>query len=165
MIREQYPYQNGWSKRWFTPKHHGPGLRYEVAVSILNGDIVWINGPFLPGLVNDLQIFRDKGLKDMLDENERVEVDDGYSGEDPESCKTRSGPVHPAAFRPIRNTVRARHETVNAHLKNFRILCVPFCSEVEKHWIVFHAVAVIVQLGLKENPLFNVADIYDDYWV
>jgi hypothetical protein len=54
---------------------------------------------------------------------------------------------------------------VNIYLKNFRVLCVPFCSDVEKHWIVFHVVVVTVQLGLKENPLFNVADMYDDYWV
>jgi hypothetical protein len=163
MIREQYPYVRGWSNRWFSPKFHGPALRYEIALSILGGDIVWINGPFLPGLINDVGIFKDKGLKDELDENERVEADDGYIGQDPQFVRSRSGPVHPPLFRPMRNTVRARHETVNARIKNFRILCVPFRSSINKHWIAFEAVVVIVQLGLKENPLFTVADIYKDY--
>ena len=45
-----------WSK-WMSFKFKGPGLRYEVGVSIESGDIVWINGPFMPGMFNDLQIF------------------------------------------------------------------------------------------------------------
>lgn len=33
------------SKIWYSHKFKGPGLRYEVAVSILTGDIVWLHGP------------------------------------------------------------------------------------------------------------------------
>ena len=34
------------SPAWFSHKFHGPGLRYEVGISISSGYIVWINGPF-----------------------------------------------------------------------------------------------------------------------
>ena len=39
-ITEPYPYERVWSKRWFTPKFKGPGVRYEVAICILTGEIV-----------------------------------------------------------------------------------------------------------------------------
>ena len=29
-IEEPYPYEREWSRRWFSPKFKGPGLRYEV---------------------------------------------------------------------------------------------------------------------------------------
>ena len=54
------------------------------------GDIVWLMGPFAAGDWNDVTIFR-FALKDLLDDNERVEADDGYVGECPRKVKTRTG--------------------------------------------------------------------------
>ena len=93
-ISEPYPFQKGWSEKWFSPKFKGPGVRYEVGLSIFNGDIVWVNGPFPCGLFPDLKIFMECGMKDNLDNGERVEADDGYAGADPEFTKTRSGIFH-----------------------------------------------------------------------
>jgi len=59
------------------------GLRYEVALALSSNHIVWINGPFLPGDWVDIAIIFRQGLVDKLDENERVEADDGYRGEAP----------------------------------------------------------------------------------
>lgn len=41
-IYERHPFWSG----WFSHKFKGPGVRYEVAVCIKTGDVVWINGPF-----------------------------------------------------------------------------------------------------------------------
>ena len=60
------------SKKWYSHKFRGPGLRYEVAVGIQSGHIVWTNGPF-PAGVPDIVIFR-YSLKNKLVEGERVEV-------------------------------------------------------------------------------------------
>eukprot|EP00957_Ditylum_brightwellii_P205159 15342602-Ditylum_brightwellii.AAC.1 len=62
------------------------------------------------------------GLKQQLGDKERVEADDGYSGDDPSHVKTRSGVYHPEGGRSIRNTVRARHETVNKRMNQFGAL-------------------------------------------
>ena len=83
MIVEPFPYESVWSKRWFSPKFKGPGLRYEVGISILYGDIIWINGPFPCSQWPDIKIFLKGGLKDNLDPGERVEADDGYISADP----------------------------------------------------------------------------------
>lgn len=45
------------NKSLYSFKFRGPALRYEIAVSLLSNDIVWINGPFCPGDWNDLAIF------------------------------------------------------------------------------------------------------------
>lgn len=68
---------SSFSPRWFSYKLNGPRLRYEVAISINGGRIVWGNGPFKQGEMKDLQIFR-KDLKHELDEKEMVCTNDGY---------------------------------------------------------------------------------------
>ena len=69
-----YEPRNPFSKSWFTQKRKTAGLRYEVAVCIQTGDIVWINGPFKCGVWNDLMIFR-RDLKWKLAPGEMVETD------------------------------------------------------------------------------------------
>jgi hypothetical protein len=42
---------------WFSHKFKGPGVQYKVALNIMMGDIVWINGPFPCGCYADITIF------------------------------------------------------------------------------------------------------------
>ena len=73
-------------KKFYSFKFKKSALRYEVALCILTGDIVWINGPYEPGVWNDIAIFRD-GIMHHLEDGERVEADDGYLGEAPKYVK------------------------------------------------------------------------------
>ena len=107
MINEPGPFLKSQSKIWYTEKHHCAGLVYEVAVSILGGDICWINGPFPAGGYNDWKIFNEFGLKSNLEIGERVEADDGYFGGDPEFTKTRSSAFVSEGARDMRNRIRA----------------------------------------------------------
>ncbi len=145
-------------KGWYSHKFKSAGVRYEVAISIQSGDIVWIHGPFPCGKFPDLTIFR-MGLKRMLQPTgERAEADGGYRGEPltielpDESCF--SGP----AQKQLKKKVRSRHETVNARFKRFKILNEKFRHEVKKHKAVFNAIAVITQLEIESGlkPLFHV---------
>ena len=72
-------------------KHKYAGLCYEIAMCIKTSNIVWINGPFLPGDNPDIQVFR-QGLIDMLEEGEQVEADNGYIGEAPTYVKCPASP-------------------------------------------------------------------------
>ena len=65
--------------KWFSHKFRGPGLRYEVAINIQTGNIIWSHGPFPPGADTDLAIFL-QGLALKLEPGERVEADKGYRG-------------------------------------------------------------------------------------
>jgi hypothetical protein len=51
-----------------------PTLRYELCVSILGGDLVWIQGHYPVGKYNDIKIFK-KVLRHFLDPGEQVEAD------------------------------------------------------------------------------------------
>ena len=63
----------------YSKKHNGPGIKYEVGICIRTGLIVWINGPFKAGEMNDLQVFESM-LEGLLYEWEFVEVDSRYRG-------------------------------------------------------------------------------------
>ena len=73
-------------KAFFSHKFKKYGLRYEVGLCILTGDTIWFHSPFPCGRYNDIMIFR-HALKDFLEENERVDADDGYLGEAPLKVK------------------------------------------------------------------------------
>ena len=72
-------------------------MHYKVALCILTGSIIWINGPYECGLWSDISIFRNS-LKSHLAPNERVEADDGYVGEHPQCCKS---PVAPQIWKRL----------------------------------------------------------------
>ena len=134
---------------WFSHKFKGPGLRYEVALCIRTGHIVWINGPFPCGQWPDLKTFRSNLMK-RLGKNEKVIADDGHRGE-------LNHIQTPSEENDILQTTRSRHETVNKRFKQWSILHRVFRHELGKHQSAFGAVAVITQLALEnEEPLFPV---------
>ena len=163
-ICEPYPYDSAWSKKWSSHKFKmKPAVRYEIAICILTGEICWINGPWPCGQFNDWKIFNECGLRTFLEPDERVEADAGYSHGDPEVCKTPNGVFHPEKKKNIRNRVRARQETVNARLKNWKILCERYRHKLEHHSDIVRAIAVITQIEIKyfNRPLFSTAE-YED---
>ena len=80
----------GYSKPSWTYKFKKSGVRYEVGLCILTGDICWWNGPKEPGIWNDGMIFKD-ALVSMLEYGERCETDGGYWGSAPEFIKCPKG--------------------------------------------------------------------------
>lgn len=138
------------SRAWFSYKLRSAGLRYEVGISIESADIVWVSGPFQCGTMNDLSIFR-QGMKLQLDDGERVIADSGYRDTScitPDEAYLLPGRIH--------SRLRARHETVNARLKDFNVLFKRFRHDVAFHGPCFHAVANVTQLMLSTKPLFHV---------
>ena len=151
----------------YSAKLAGPGLKYEVAICIITGKMVWINGPFKAS-VHDLTIFRE-GLLTYLFPEEAVEVDKGYRG--PDSAKTPD--VGAINERKMKSDARSQHEAMNGRLKQFHVLTTHFRhmkpnveGMMEKHGLCFFAVAVITQLKyLAGDRVFNNGVVYDvDYF-
>merc|ERR1712156_688835 len=109
------------------------------------------------------QIFLTKGLKDMLEENERVECDGIYIGADPQYCKSKYGPTHSLSGRQVRNTVRARHETGNGRLKTiWNAISTVNRHGILKHGTIFLSIACITQIAIEcGERLFHVHDYND----
>ena len=157
----------------FKCQEHGPAfsshkyakksaLRYEVGICIKTGDIVWLMGPFAAGDWPDINIFR-FALKGLLEENERVEADDGYVGEDPSHVKTPASGYHDQDERllRVRSIVRQRHETANKRFKDWGILKKRWEYDIGLHGACMRAVVVLTQLSIESGkPLFQVQ--YDD---
>ena len=141
--------------RLFSHKFHAAGLRYETGVSIQSGDLIWINGPFAPGLWPDLEIFR-SSLMGELQDDERVEADRGYRGE-PLKIDAPDDMIDGELQRLCKSTVRARHETIHSRMRRWSILGHVFRHAIQKHEVVFRAVAVLTQLGISSGDrLFHV---------
>ena len=130
-------------------------LRYELGVSILGGDLVWIQGPYPMGKFTDITIFN-KVLRHFLDPGERVEADEGYVGH-PDKIVCPTNPGYSDERRAMSARARARHETLNGRLKNWGILRQVFQHRIQLHGTVFPACAVVTQVGiLIEESLFDV---------
>ena len=83
-------------------------LRYEPGVSILGGDLVWIQGPYPAGKFTNITIFN-KVLHHFLDPGERVEVDEGYTGH-PNKIVCPTNPGYSSQRRAMLARARARHK-------------------------------------------------------
>jgi hypothetical protein len=65
----------------YSHKFNQAGLGYELAISLFDNALVWINGPFL-GSKHDVTIFRENGgLKGKTPFGKRGIADKGYRGE------------------------------------------------------------------------------------
>lgn len=76
------------SVKWCSTKHNSAGLVYELALSVYDSILVWMNGPF-QAATHDVTVFRNPGgLKSMMPPGKRGIGDRGYTGE-PEYLSTR----------------------------------------------------------------------------
>ena len=134
-------------------------LRYELAVDIRGGNLVWIQGPYPAGKWPDIKI-SNAVLANFLKRYEQVETDDGYCGH-PNKVKCPLNDIAPAEKLEMQACVRARHETINGRLKNWGILSQVFRHDIRRHGEVFWACAVHTQLTIDQGePLFS--DEYED---
>lgn len=157
------PVNQKFDPTFYSHKFKDSGVRYEVGLCIRTGWIVWISGPYPCGSWSDLTIFR-HDLKNQLLQNELVEADQGYRGDEkalePNICFTQWQ-------YDMKFILRARHEHVNQRLKTFAVLQNCFRhrlsqNDLNKHRICFNVAAVITQLNIQtHSPLAQV--FYQEY--
>ncbi len=130
-----------------------------MALNIQNGWIVWINGPFPAGLYSDCRITVECGLLDNLRHGEKIIVDRGYPGHN--DVFVRPGGPN-ALYAQMKKDSRARHETINWMFKEWSILNNRFRYAVQKHGLVFGAIANIVQLCIEQDARRPFMVYYND---
>lgn len=141
--------------KYYSHKFKQSGLNYELGISVFENKLVWMKGPFKAGKP-DINVFREKGLKDKIPVGKRAIADKGYRGE---IGKTSTPNTHDQKdLAKFKSRARARHESFNGRrIKNCACLDVRFRHGVKKHQTVFEAVCVIVQYQLENgSPLFEV---------
>ena len=113
-----------------------------MGICIQTSEIVWTNGPYPCGSWPDLRIARNEIIF-LLDENEKILADGGYA-DGGQFFETPTG--YNNEDQRMKQRARARHETINGRLKNWKILREPFRHGVEKHCNVFLAVINITHM-------------------
>jgi len=159
-VREICPFVKEINRKWCSHKSKSAGVRYEIAVCVRTGDIVWSNGPFKCS-VPDITIFRSK-LKRHLDPGEMVIADRGHRGE---ACIYTPDDAISEEHKIAMGVARARHETINGRLKQWNCLGHRWRHDRDKHHIAFRAVVAITQIEMDngERPSQVQYDDVDEF--
>ena len=96
-------------------------------------------------------------MKNMLENGEQAEADDGYCGEpkfiDLPNKMLGSDPKQ----KRLKAIVRSRHESCNCWFKQWNSLKNTYKNDLANHGYLFRAIAVITQISLRnKEPLFPV---------
>jgi hypothetical protein len=163
--------QNGtYSKnpKYYSHKFNQSALCYEVAISVFDNQVVWVNGPFRGGK-GDREIFRKpeegdddepdlnrKALQEMIVDGKKVIADAAYQAKDLTMITTvRDG--HSKETAKFISRAKVRQEHFNAKLKNFNILSETFRHGIHKHQTCFEACLVLCTYQIERSaPLFDV---------
>ena len=125
--------------------------RFEVVTSVSTGYICRIAGPYRAGSYVDITIFRIGGLKKLLlNCGEKTEADLGYRGEPDVIELPHEG--RPEQFFE-KAAVRSRHENVNAKIKKWQCMNVPFRHDINLHGVFFRAVCTVIQLQMNRGEI------------
>ena len=138
---------------YFSHKHGGAGVDYEIAISIFEPRVLWINGPY-PSGIGDREIFKNR-LRAMIPRGHIALMDRGYRGGG--KCVSTVNGLDSDELNEFKTRALARHENFNSRLKRYAILRERFRCQHNKHGVVFTAVACICQLEMIHgSPLFDV---------
>ncbi|PRP74208.1 hypothetical protein PROFUN_16293 [Planoprotostelium fungivorum] len=158
----QSPMSEGWEsqKMWYSGKHGIHCLKYEVAVRIIDGQIVWVNGS-VPGSMHDSLLCTLGGIEDGLLENEGVLGDSAY--------QSAARPWAIASFKTPRggelipeqrnfNKYVGRHRVIVKQVKEFAILTHPFRTEdYQLHELAFQAIVKLHNYNIVRFPMIAIA--------
>lgn len=136
-------------RKWFSHKFSGPGIKYEIGISIRTGNIVWKHGGYPCGKFPDLQLAREAYIYSVR-AGEKTMADKGYNDRNYFILKTDENKI-------LHRRIMARHETVNKRIRQFNVLKHPFRNNIQKHPLVFHAVVNITELMIENGEaLFSI---------
>lgn len=161
--------------KWYSHKHNGPGLSYEVCVDTVKERIIWAEGPY-PAATHDITIFRGGKVKEgsanwkksslwhKMPAGKRLVGDSGYVGE-PDKISTSLG-GHSAKAKELFARFKSRQETLFRGYKALGIFSGAFRhngkqgggaeGKMAMHKLVFDAVTVVQQYALEtDRPLFT----------
>lgn len=144
-------------RSYYSHKFRQSALNYEIAISVCDNAVVWLNGPSKASK-HDKTVFREAdGLKAQIPEGKRAIADRGYHSHKDLNVISTPNSRDPREVSKFKSRARARHESFNGRIKTFKCLSENFRHELEKHRVVFEAVCVICQYQMENgSPLFDV---------
>jgi hypothetical protein len=139
------------AKIWFSKKHDGPGVTYEIAMHLWEDRCVHAFYTGGSGAMNDMGAFRHpRGLKNKMPYGTKAIADKGYRGEEvDDGIISLHNSLDSDEVRTFKSRARARHENFNGRLKRYGVLEGTFRHHVDKHETCFNAVLVLCQYEME----------------
>jgi hypothetical protein len=104
--------------KYYSHKHKHVALTYELGISVYENKLLWIKGP-KPASKHDISVYQEE-LKNKIPAGKRALGANGYHGE-PNTISTPNSHDSPELCQ-FKSHDRARHETFNGRIKNFKCL-------------------------------------------
>ena len=159
------------NSKWYSHKHNGPGVAFEVVCDPIEGKIVWINGPE-PASISDMKFLRGGDLrkkkhwkKSSLYFNKPEHLmligDSAYLGQEDAVRTTKD--AHQPASKKLFARLKSLQETCFKRMKDFKVLRESFRhgkgtnDKLQKIKLSFEACAVLLQYDFETgHNLFDV---------
>jgi len=147
------------NKEWYSHKHHKAGLNYEIAVALFSSAIAHAKSGD-PASTHDMTTFRME-LKQKIPPGKRVVADKSYDAAAENNILSTYNQFDTDAVKEFKKRARARHETINSKLKNFKCLDNRFRHGVVRAQQCFDCCIVLLQYAIEDTgpygePLFDV---------
>ena len=158
--------------KWWSHKHNGPGVLFEVVTDPVDGKLRWINGP-QPASVHEITFLRGGKAKKkhewkrtslyfQLPAGLRLVGDSAYGGQTDKVSTTND--AHDPETKALFASMKSLQETSFKQFKDFGVLREAFChgksteDKLRKVKLSFEACAVLIQYDLETgHRLFEVA--------
>lgn len=148
----------------YSHKDHHAGLNYEIAIHIFESRVVHAKVGSRASS-HDITEFR-KELKEKIPPGKRVIADKAYTNAEEEHILSTYNQFDADAVKQFKKRVRARHESFNAIMKEWRCLDIRYrhgrnkTDGCEEHQRCFDAVLVMCQYLIEDTgdagrPLFD----------
>ncbi len=165
------------NSKWYSHKHNGAGVSYEVVVDLCEDKILWTAGP-KPASTHDITFFcggtqvsknrhkneatwDENALYFQIPKGKKLIGDSGYKGEPSKISATVD--EHSAEVKEFFARAKSRQETINTRLKSFTVLSGRFChgkgaeNKLRVHQTCFEAICVLVQYDMENgHPLMEI---------
>jgi hypothetical protein len=139
---------------YYSGKKKRHTIKYEVAVHVRTGRIIWISGP-VPGSVHDSTLLQHAGLCSQLLTHELIIGDKGYVGNLRVITPFKSPTT---GFEQIFNNYISKLRIIAEHtfqrIKNFHILKTPWNGDVNLHPFIFYTICKIVAIDVIFKPVY-----------
>ena len=141
--------------QFYSHKFHGPGVGYQLALSLFTSDLVYLKGPD-PAGQSDMQEYQAE-LKDLMPDGKKIVVDGGYNDKADKKL-SRSNANDDRQLRKFKARAKARQESFHSRVKRFEsVATTPFRHGMDRHKTCFEAICVICQYEMElVSPLFDI---------
>ena len=142
---------------YYSWKHNGPGLSYELSLHIWESRLIWCKKNDTTKS-NDRKNFASPGgIRSRIPAGKKVVTDRAYRGRGGDPKVAPPNAHDSKELRTFKGRARMRQEAFHSRIKRFRCIKDAFRHGEEEHQNCFEAICVLLQYEMElVSPMFDV---------